>query len=107
MFAPTLHNDDLCHRCKTDIAKHCDCPMECHCPDEWDCPTKRKPTFSGEEIKAIRTKAHLTVQAFSTLLGVTASTVTRWETSRQTMSPLAAASLKRLLAKLDERGARP
>ena len=58
----------------------------------------------GSLIREIRLEAGLTQEQFASQLGVTCSTMNRWERSRSTPSPLAIQKIEQLLERMGEKG---
>jgi DNA-binding transcriptional regulator YiaG len=56
------------------------------------------PTMDGSEVKTLRRKLHMTQEDMARELGVTVSTVNRWENGHTRPSRLATAGLDRLAA---------
>ncbi|WP_341531412.1 helix-turn-helix transcriptional regulator (plasmid) [Nostoc sp. UHCC 0302] len=58
----------------------------------------------GQLIHELRTGAGLTQEQFATHLGVTYSTVNRWENGRSKLSPLAMQKIENLLQEMGKQG---
>lgn len=63
---------------------------------------KRKDTKMAKMVRDLRAKLGLTQEQFAAKVGVTWSTVNRWENSRGRPSPLAMRQIEELQEKLNE-----
>lgn len=58
------------------------------------------PSFTARDVLRIRTKEHLSQEVLARYMGITKSTVVKWESADNTPSPMA----QRLLKVIDEQG---
>lgn len=58
----------------------------------------------GKLIRELRLEAGLTQEQFASTLGVTCSTMNRWENGRSNPSPLAMQKVKEMLGQMGDRG---
>ncbi|BAY88190.1 MULTISPECIES: helix-turn-helix domain-containing protein [unclassified Tolypothrix] len=65
-------------------------------------PLVRNQPEVGQLIRRLRLVAGLTQEQFAASLGVTYSTINRWENKRSQPSPLAIEKIERMLKAMDE-----
>ncbi|BAY32955.1 XRE family transcriptional regulator [Tolypothrix tenuis PCC 7101] len=65
-------------------------------------PLVRNQPEVGQLIRRLRLVAGLTQEQFAASLGVTYSTINRWENKRSQPSPLAMEKIERMLKAMDE-----
>ena len=67
---------------------------------EFDASCFTAPSFTARDVLRIRSKEHLSQEVLARYMGVTKSTVVKWESATNTPSPMA----QRLLKVIDEQG---
>lgn len=67
---------------------------------DFDSSCIKRPAFTARDVLRIRQKEHLSQEVLARYMGITKSTVVKWESADNTPSPMA----QRLLKVIDEQG---